>query len=52
MRVQICGCIFTHFLSNGQFEGPTLATDRIPWRWHLGRAATSRRLPSAWCVCI
>jgi len=52
MRVQMCGCVFTHFLNNGQFEGPTLATERILWRRHLGRAATCRRLPNAWCVYI
>jgi len=52
MRVQKCGCVFTHFLKNGQFEGPALATERIPWRRHIGCAATSGRLPKAWCVYI
>jgi len=52
MRVQMRGCVFTYFLSNGHFEGPTLATERIPWRRHLGCAATCRRLPNAWCLCI
>jgi len=27
--VQMCGCVFTKLLSNVQYEGPTLATERI-----------------------
>jgi len=56
MRVQMYGCVFTHFATH-HFEDATLASERTPWWWHHWHAETCWRFIKSdvyifWCMWV